>query len=365
METTTDRSALEGKLIPELQRIAQDMGIEGTQKLRKAGLIDAIVARKGGNGTPHRRSRRRHGRARAGTPTAARGRRTRTRRRGARMRTPTADDAGTSTRRGRRPPSDAGADRERRDRTPATGDDRAATARATVPSARRTIATAQRARDDRNRGPRERPRPGRPEGDRNRGQQGQQGQGARPRPSRSVPPARNVAATARSAGCARSRSAHEEIANAPTQTGILDLLPDGYGFLRTSGYTPGPEDIYVSLSQVRKFVAAQGRRRHRQGSPSRDNEKYFALLEVETVNGMDPEAAKTRAELRQADPAVPRRAVPAGERPAGRRRADHRHDRADRQGSARHGRLAAQGGQDHDPQADRERDHQLQPRHRT
>ena len=53
METTTDRSALEGKLIPELQRIAQEMGIEGTQKLRKAGLIDAIVA-KGGNGAGQR-----------------------------------------------------------------------------------------------------------------------------------------------------------------------------------------------------------------------------------------------------------------------------------------------------------------------
>ncbi len=48
MDTTLDRSTLEGKLIPELQRIAQDMGIEGTQRLRKAGLIDAIVA--GGNG---------------------------------------------------------------------------------------------------------------------------------------------------------------------------------------------------------------------------------------------------------------------------------------------------------------------------
>jgi len=43
MDTTTDRSALEGKLIPELQQIAQRLGIEGSQKLRKAGLIDAIV----------------------------------------------------------------------------------------------------------------------------------------------------------------------------------------------------------------------------------------------------------------------------------------------------------------------------------
>ena len=49
MDTTTDRSALEGKLIPELQQIAQSMGVEGAQKLRKAGLIDAIVARSGGD----------------------------------------------------------------------------------------------------------------------------------------------------------------------------------------------------------------------------------------------------------------------------------------------------------------------------
>jgi hypothetical protein len=51
---TTDRSALEGKLIPELQKIASSLGIEGTQRLRKAGLIDAIVARSddSGNGAP-------------------------------------------------------------------------------------------------------------------------------------------------------------------------------------------------------------------------------------------------------------------------------------------------------------------------
>ncbi|MEP6973296.1 MAG: Rho termination factor N-terminal domain-containing protein, partial [Actinomycetota bacterium] len=45
MDTTTERNALEGKLIPELQQIAQGLGIEGSQKLRKAGLIDAIVSR--------------------------------------------------------------------------------------------------------------------------------------------------------------------------------------------------------------------------------------------------------------------------------------------------------------------------------
>ena len=50
----------------------------------------------------------------------------------------------------------------------------------------------------------------------------------------------------------------EELKNAPTQTGILDLLPDGYGFLRTSGYAPGSEDIYVSVSQVRKASLRKG-----------------------------------------------------------------------------------------------------------
>ena len=50
MDTTTDRSALEGKLIPELQQIAQRLGIEGSQKLRKAGLIDAIVEHGSGDG---------------------------------------------------------------------------------------------------------------------------------------------------------------------------------------------------------------------------------------------------------------------------------------------------------------------------
>jgi len=52
MDTTTDRSVLEGKLIPELQQIAQGLGIEGSQKLRKAGLIDAIVAKASDDGPP-------------------------------------------------------------------------------------------------------------------------------------------------------------------------------------------------------------------------------------------------------------------------------------------------------------------------
>ena len=147
-----------------------------------------------------------------------------------------------------------------------------------------------------------------------------------------------------------------------SQTGILDLLPDGYGFMRTSGYTPGPEDIYVSLSQVRKSSLRKGDVVAGKVRKARDNEKYWALLEVETVNGLDPEAAKARPNFDKLTPLFPDERFRLENAPAGRHRADHRHDRADRQGSARHGRLAAEGGQDHDPEADRQRHRGVQPR---
>ena len=66
-------------------------------------------------------------------------------------------------------------------------------------------------------------------------------------------------------------------------TGILDVLPEGYGFLRTSGYLPGPEDIYVSLSQVRRFSLRKGDTVAGRVRRPKDNEKYFALLEIDSV----------------------------------------------------------------------------------
>ena len=95
------------------------------------------------------------------------------------------------------------------------------------------------------------------------------------------------------------------MASAPTQTGILDLLPDGYGFLRTSGYAPGPEDIYVSVSQVRKASLRKGDVVSGKARRPRESEKYVALLDVETVNGMDPEVAKERASFDKLTPLFP------------------------------------------------------------
>ncbi len=80
----------------------------------------------------------------------------------------------------------------------------------------------------------------------------------------------------------------EALKTAPSASGILDLLPDGYGFMRTSGYLPGPDDIYVSMSQVRKHQLRKGDVVTGKVRQPRDNEKYWALLEVEKVNDMDP-----------------------------------------------------------------------------
>ena len=81
--------------------------------------------------------------------------------------------------------------------------------------------------------------------------------------------------------------------------GILDLLGDGYGFLRTPGKRGGTEDIYVSQSQVRRFGLRQGDMIAGQVRPPTEGEKYFGLIRVELVNGYDPESAMKRPKFDQ------------------------------------------------------------------
>jgi transcription termination factor Rho len=97
----------------------------------------------------------------------------------------------------------------------------------------------------------------------------------------------------------------EELQSAPTQTGLLDILPEGYGFLRTSGYLPGQQDIYVSLSQVRRFMLRKGDTVTGKVRQPKESEKYFALLQIDDVNGMDPEAAKQRPVFDKLTPLFP------------------------------------------------------------
>ncbi|MFT5233999.1 MAG: transcription termination factor Rho [Candidatus Krumholzibacteriia bacterium] len=76
--------------------------------------------------------------------------------------------------------------------------------------------------------------------------------------------------------------------------GVLQVLAEGYGFLRAAkyNYLPGPDDIYLSPSQIKKFDLKTGDTIAGQVRPPKDNERYFALLKVETVNYNDPDVAK-------------------------------------------------------------------------
>jgi transcription termination factor Rho len=262
MDTTQDRSVLQGKLIPELQQIAQGLGIEGAQKLRKAGLIDAIVERSGaGNGAAKDGVAAEHADASEGGVAVA-----------TETSTTESSNGGTSTSE-RTDERGGGPDgRDRSKERSGGGEDR-------------------RQRDQRDRSDRA------PDG---RGDGSSEGRPRRQRPSRED--RRRMREERRQR---EEQERAEELANAPTVTGLLDILPDGYGFLRTSGYLPGPEDVYVSLSQVRRFALRKGDTVAGKVRRPKDNEKYFALLEIESVNGLDVDAARERPSFEKLTPLFP------------------------------------------------------------
>ncbi len=87
--------------------------------------------------------------------------------------------------------------------------------------------------------------------------------------------------------------------------GVLEIVQDGIGFLRSVDLLPGPEDIYVSQSQIRRFGLRTGDMVIGQVRPPKDTEKYFGLLRVEAVNGLDPETAKQRPKFERLTPIFP------------------------------------------------------------
>ena len=93
--------------------------------------------------------------------------------------------------------------------------------------------------------------------------------------------------------------------------GVLETLPDGFGFLRAPDYSylPGPDDIYVSPSQIRRFNLRTGDTVSGQIRPPKDNERYFALLKVEAVNFEDPEKARDKILFDNLTPLYPDRRI--------------------------------------------------------
>jgi transcription termination factor Rho len=264
---TMDRSILESKVLPELQRIAEALGVSANQRMRKGDLIQAILDKAAQDG---------HGPA--GRDAEA-----------------TAGSVSTEE----APADPGGPTGSDRDAETVSGGAQVAVA---DPEGSSTAGGAQP----------EGPPPASPNGETRgdvsgpSGPQSQTRTAVMERPPRDRRPSREERRRQREGRRQREREDREqELAEAPTRQGVLDILPEGYGFLRTIGYLPGPEDIYVSLSQIRRFGLRRGDHVVGQVRSPRDSEKYPALLRIETVAGVDPEIARQRPEFDKLTPLFP------------------------------------------------------------
>ncbi len=92
-------------------------------------------------------------------------------------------------------------------------------------------------------------------------------------------------------------------------SGVLDIMPDAYGFLRQETLLPSPSDVYVSQSQIRRFGLRTGDTVVGQGRPAKAGEKYYSLLRVEAINDINPEMARQRPNFSTLTPTFPDRLI--------------------------------------------------------
>jgi transcription termination factor Rho len=100
----------------------------------------------------------------------------------------------------------------------------------------------------------------------------------------------------------QSQAEHQATISA---SGVLEIVDDGFGFLRQQKFLPGPNDVYVSTSQIRRFGLRTGDLVYGQVRPPKDSEKFFSLLRVESANGVDPDSAKLRPHFDELTPIYP------------------------------------------------------------
>jgi transcription termination factor Rho len=141
-------------------------------------------------------------------------------------------------------------------------------------------------------------------GDRQQGGDGEAGNRRRRRRGRDRDRERGDRGDRQQAGAAAA--AEEPFHGEPVDVeGLLDLRDEGYGFLRVNGHLPSKDDVYVSVKQVRQFGLRKGDHVRGGSRPANRNEKNPALLRIDTVNGMDPEQARTRPRFEDLTPLFP------------------------------------------------------------
>jgi len=282
-KSTRKATGLSGMVLAELQGLASELGITGTARMRKGQLIEAIKERQDGGSAP------------AAPATSA------------------APAAPPATGEGDQRPARTRTREPRADRGAAQGDRQQG---ADQPDRQQDGDQQDRQRGDRQRGDRQqgdRQQGDRQQGDRQGGGQQQDddldGRGGRGR-RRGRYRDRNRSRRGRDGFAPGDGEALPEISEDDVLVpvaGILDIL-DNYAFVRTSGYLPGPNDVYVALAQVRKSGLRKGDaitgavRQPREGERK---EKFNALVRLDTVNGAEPDKARTRVEFTKLTPLYP------------------------------------------------------------
>ncbi len=103
----------------------------------------------------------------------------------------------------------------------------------------------------------------------------------------------------------RIQQAEAEKEGIELRGGILEIMSEGIGFLRSGHYQPGPYDVYVSQSQIRRYGLRNGDLVIGHVRPPRESEKHYGLLKVESINGLDPEEARNRPNFESLTPIFP------------------------------------------------------------
>jgi transcription termination factor Rho len=295
MTDTFDRTQLDGKDRGQLSEIAAALGVKAVSRMRKAELVDAIVsAAKGGagdagtNGAESSRPRKIRSTVSGGSDLAAL----------ADEENALAADGGSADDMvvRRRPSATAGSD------APAAPAPAATTTSAPAPE-RETSDADDQGHDDHGRDDHGRDESG-ASGQQTRDDDGQGNRRRRRRRGRDRDRP-NGGGGAPEAASSNRESREEFSGELLTLEGLLDLRDEGYGFLRTSGYLAGRNDAYVSASQVRRFGLRKGDYVKGAIRPPASSEKYPALVRVDSINGMTPEEARSRARFEDLTPLFP------------------------------------------------------------
>ncbi|MBU1493816.1 MAG: transcription termination factor Rho [Actinobacteria bacterium] len=248
----TTRAKLQEKTLDELRQIAGSLQVPDHETLQKTKLIAAIVGSDGFEGSSEPEP----------------------------IEFPTAEVRH----------ADGGSDSERADSVAANGDET---------RAERTSGEGAVDGDSGDSGDDEGPGQGNGQQDQNRRQQGHSGQGQQGESGQ------NQRRRNRGGRSGQPREREYDESELEMREGILDILPESYGFLRVEEFKPGDKDVYVSASQVRKFGLRKGDILAGPIRPPRSQEKYPALTRIDTVNGMTVEEARKRPKFGDLTPLFP------------------------------------------------------------